>query len=78
MCLNAVSLRVLTVRIHDNTGKSGFATARFHDVVNLGTCLFPNLGSHWDPGVSGPLTAFAAAIVTIARGPRALAGRGRA
>jgi uncharacterized protein len=75
--LNAVALRVLTVWIYNGTGKSVFAAALFHSMVNLSTFLFPNYGSHWDPRISGPITAGVAALVTVAWGPSTLARYGR-
>jgi len=71
--LNAVALRVLTVWLYNNTGKSVFAAVLFHAIVNLSTFLFPNYASHWNPRITGLITACAAAIVTTLWGPRALA-----
>ena len=71
--LNALALRVLTVWLYNNTGKSVFAAALFHAMVNVSTFLFANFASHWDPCISGLLTACAATIVTVVWGPRTLA-----
>ena len=46
-CLGTLGLRVLTVWIYNNTGRSVFATILFHDVCNVGWLLFPNGGSHY-------------------------------
>lgn len=67
---------MLTVWICNNTGRSVFAAVLFHDFVNLATYLFPVYGSHWEPGVIGPVTAAAAAIVAIVWGPRTLKSPG--
>lgn len=72
-CLGTVGLRVLTVWIYNNTGKSVFAAALFHAMCNTSRILFPNQGSHYDPRIIGPIVAFAAAVVTVVWGPRTLA-----
>lgn len=72
-CLSTVALRVLIVWIYNNTGKSVFGTIVFHAMSNLGWQLFPVHGSHYDPRVTGPILALAAAIVTAGWGPRTLA-----
>jgi membrane protease YdiL (CAAX protease family) len=72
-CLSTVAQRVLIVWIYNNTGKSVFATILFHAMSNLGWQLFPNQGSHYDPRVTGPILALAAAVVTVLWGPRTLA-----
>ncbi len=72
-CLNLVALRVLLVWLYNNTGKSVFAAALCHAMVNVSWQLFPNYGSHYDPRITGLITAFAAVIVTVVWGPRTLA-----
>lgn len=47
----------------------------FHASCNTAWQLFPNSGSHYDPGVVAPIVAAMAAIVTAIWGPRTLAGR---
>ncbi len=71
-CLNLVATRVLLVWIYNNTGKSVFATAVCHTMVNVSWQLFPNNGSHYDPRITALLTLFAVVIVTIVWGPRTL------
>ena len=71
--LGTVAQRVLIVWLYNNTGKSVFAAALFHDMSNVSWQLFPNYGSHWDPRIVGLIVAFVAAIVTIAWGPKTLA-----
>jgi len=71
--LSSVSIRILTVWLYNNTGKSVFAVILFHAVVNLSFAIFPNYGSHWDPAVAGPITAIAAAVVTFLWGSKTLA-----
>lgn len=70
--LGTVALRVLTVWLYDNAGKSVFAAALFHAMQNVSWQLFPNGGSHWDPRFTAPVFALTAAIVTLAWGPRTL------
>jgi membrane protease YdiL (CAAX protease family) len=72
-CLFTVTLRVLIVWIYNNTGKSVFAAALYHAIANVSWQLFPNYGSHWDPRITGLITALAAVIVTVVWGPRTLA-----
>ena len=71
--LSAVSIRILTVWLYNNTGRSLFAAIVFHAMNNLSVALFPNYGSHWDPAVAGVITAIAAVIVTFLWGSRTLA-----
>ncbi|HUI27346.1 MAG TPA: CPBP family intramembrane glutamic endopeptidase [Candidatus Kryptonia bacterium] len=69
-CLFTVASRVLIVWLYNNTGKSVFAATLYHAVSNVSTVLFI---SYFDPRITGPIIAFAAAIVTVAWGPRTLA-----
>jgi uncharacterized protein len=71
--LSAVSIRILTVWLYNNTGRSLFAAIVFHAMNNLSVAMFPKHGSHWDPAVAGPITAIAALIVTFLWGSRTLA-----
>ncbi len=71
-CLYTVAERVLLTWIYNNTGKSVFAAALYHDTCNVSWQLFPNYGSHWDPRIIGLVVALAAAIVTAVWGPRTL------
>ena len=77
-CLFTVATRVVLTWLYNNTGKSVFAAALYHDIANVSWQLFPNRGSHWDPLITGVILAVAAAIVTIVWGPRTLAGYPRA
>ena len=67
-CLALVSSRVLYVWIYNNAGKSVFITALGHAMLNVSWQLFPNQGSHYDPRITGLLTAFAAVMVTVVWG----------
>lgn len=77
-CVQTVALRVLLVWIYNNTGKSVFAAALCHASVNVSWFLFPIYGSHYDPRFVGPITVFAAIIVTLFWGSRTLTRQGRA
>ena len=71
--LSTVAQRILIVWIYNNAGKSVFAAILFHAMSNLGWQMFPNRGSHYDPGITGLILAVAAAVVTALWGPRTLA-----
>ena len=71
--LGSISIRILTVWLYNNTGRSLFAGIVFHDMNNLSFALFPNYGSHWDPAVAGVITAIVAVIVAFLWGSRTLA-----
>ena len=64
-CLYAVSGRVLIVWLYNNTGKSVFAAALFHTMLNLSWMLFPVQGSFYDMRLAGLVMACLAAMVTV-------------
>lgn len=72
-CLYTVAGRVLLTWLYNNTGKSVFAAALYHAMMNISWQLFPSHGSHWDPRITGLIVVFAAVIVTVLWGPRTLA-----
>ena len=65
-CLGTVANRVIIVWLYTGTGRSVFAAALYHTTLNLSWQLFPNRGSHYDPRVSGVVTAVMAATVMVA------------
>jgi uncharacterized protein len=71
--VHSVALRVLIGWIYNNTGGSVFAAALFHGMDNVSVSLFPNDGSHYDPAVTGMITAVTAAVVTFLWRPKTLA-----
>jgi membrane protease YdiL (CAAX protease family) len=71
--LGSISIRILTVWLYNNTGRSLFAAIVFHAMFNVSYAVFPIYGSHWDPAVAGVITAIAAVIVTFLWGSRTLA-----
>jgi len=71
-CLTLVAARVLLIWLYNNTGRSVFAVALCHATINVSWQLFPNHGSHYDPRITGLITAFAAVLVTFAWGSQTL------
>jgi membrane protease YdiL (CAAX protease family) len=71
--LGAVALRTLTVWLYNNTGQSLFAAIVFHTMSNVSFAASPTYGPHWNPAVSGAITAIVAMIVTFLWGPKTLA-----
>jgi len=67
-CLYAVVARVLIVWLYNNTGKSVFAAALFHTMLNLSWMLFPVYGSFFDVRLAGLVMAFVAAMVVVVWG----------
>ena len=63
--LGTISLRMIMVWLYSHAGKSVFAAAVFHAMINLCWQLFPNNGSYYDPRVFGLIT-FCVAIVIFA------------
>ncbi len=61
--LDTIALRMIMTWLYVHSGKSVFAAAVFHAMINLSWQLFPNNGSHYDPRVFGLITlCFAIAI----------------
>jgi membrane protease YdiL (CAAX protease family) len=71
--ISTVALRIIIVWLYNNTGKSVFAAVLFHDMMNVSEFLFPNYGSHYDPVITGVITAIVTEVVTFLWGPRTLA-----
>lgn len=76
-CLTLVASRVLHVWVYNNAGKSVFITALGHAISNISWQLFPNQGSHYDPRITGLLTASAAIMVTRVWGAATLTRKGK-
>jgi uncharacterized protein len=70
-CFGAVALRVILVWLYSHAGPSVFAAALFHAMVNVSEFLFPNLGSHYDPRITGLVFAAMALVLVVARPARA-------
>lgn len=72
-CFTTIGLRVLMVWLYNNAGRSLFAMVLFHAMVNVSEFSYPNNGSHYDPVITGTITAIIAVIVTYLWGARTLA-----
>jgi len=70
--LGTIALRVLTVWLYNNTGRSVFAAAVFHATCNLSWQLFPIDGSAYDARITGPFEAIVAMVVIAMWGARTL------
>lgn len=64
--LGTLSLRMILVWLYTHAGKSVFAAALFHTMINVCWQLFPVNGSFYDPRVFGLITLFVAVAVIIA------------
>ena len=73
-CLYALTFRIFTVWIYNNTDKSVFAAALFHATLNLAYVLFPVYGSHFDMRLAALVMAAVALSVIAVWGPKTLAG----
>jgi hypothetical protein len=62
-----IAASILVYREEETAGVTGLLKRSFD------WQLFPNQGSHYDPRITGLITAFAAVIVTVVWGPRTLA-----
>lgn len=72
-CLFLVAARVVFVWLYNNTGKSVFAVAVLHAMVNVSWQLFPNNGSHYDPRIAALIMVVVAVAVAVVWQPRTLA-----
>lgn len=68
-----LSLRVITLWLYNNTGRSVFITVLFHMTSNVTWQLFPVSGSYWDPRVFGAIMALVVGIILLIWEPRTLA-----
>ena len=71
-CLYALTFRIFTVWIYNNTGKSVFAAALFHATLNLAYVLFPVDGSHFDMRIASLVMTCIAVIVVVVWGSKTL------
>ena len=74
-CLYALTFRIFTVWVYNNSGKSVFAAALFHATLNLAYVLFPVDGSHFDMRVASLVMVCVAVVVVVVWGAKTLAGR---
>lgn len=54
--LDTIALRMIMTWLYVHSGRSLFAAAVFHAMINLSWQLFPNQGSDYDPQVFGLIT----------------------
>ena len=66
--LGTLTSRVIIVWLYNNTGRSVFAAAVFHAMINLTWQLFPVNGSYYDPRMTSLITAIVAVVVVIVWG----------
>lgn len=70
--LYALSFRIFTAWLYNNTGKSVFAAALFHATLNLAYLLFPVDGSHFDMRIASLVMVCIAVVVIAVWGPKTL------
>lgn len=68
--LNTIAYRVIIVWLYNRTGKSVFAAAVFHAMINLTWQLFPVDGSFYDPRITGLIAAAVAVVVILGENRR--------
>jgi hypothetical protein len=71
-CLFLIAARVIFVWLYNNTGKSVFAVAVLHAMVNVSWQLFPNNGSHYDPRIAALIMVVITVVVVLVWQPRTL------
>lgn len=72
-CLNMVAMRVLIVWLYNNTGKSVFAVALYHAILNVCTKVIFPVSSYTFTVITTLVIVIAAIIVTVVWGSRTLA-----
>ena len=77
-CLGTVAYMIILIWLYNKTGKSVFATAIFHTMINLCWQLFPNQGSRYDPRVTSLIATFFAIVIVLVYSPMMLSRRSSA
>jgi len=77
-CLGTVAYRIILIWLYNKTGKSVFATAIFHAMINLCWQSFPNQGSHYDPQITSLIAALFAIVIILAYSPMMLSRQSNA
>ena len=72
-CGMTILLRVATVWLYVNGGRSVFIAAFFHAMCNVAYFSFPNAGSHYDPAFAFPVMLAATAAIVLLWSPKSLA-----
>jgi len=69
-CVTIVAIRIITIWLYNNTGKSLLTTIIFHTTLNMSVFLFPNYGSHYNPFIFGVLLIITGIAMTFLRGTK--------
>ena len=77
-CVYALTIRIFTVWLYNNTGKSVFAAALFHATVNLAYMMFPVSGSDFDMRFASLVMSGVALVIILVFGPDTLTRARRA
>lgn len=64
-CLTIIAQRVIIVWLYKQAEKSVFVAILFHVMVNISWQFFPNSGSHYDPKMTGLVSALVAIAVNL-------------
>jgi len=70
--LGTVAMRVIIIWLYNNTGKSVFAAALFHMMINVTWQLFPINGSFYDPQITSIILALVTVTIIIICNPQTL------
>jgi membrane protease YdiL (CAAX protease family) len=68
-CGVTLLLRIVTVWLYVNGGRSVFIAALFHAMSNVAFFMFPNYGSHYDPAYFFWIVAAAVSAILLLGGP---------
>jgi len=70
--LGTVAMRVIIIWLYNNTGKSVFAAALFHMMINVTWQLFPINGSFYDPRITSIILTLVTVTIIIVCNPQTL------
>jgi membrane protease YdiL (CAAX protease family) len=74
-CITLVGARILIVWLYNHTGKSVFAAALCHTMLNISWQLYPDQGSHYDPRITGLIIIFMILITAAIWGHKLTRGQ---
>lgn len=72
-CMVTILLRIVTVWLYVNGGRSVFIAALFHAMCNVAFFLYPVYGSHYDPVSTLVILGIATGAILFLWGPQTLA-----